>query len=913
MFRRIAEWLILSQFKFLLLFRYRITVKGLDKLNSETLKNPGGILFMPNHCSIFIDPSIVVTTIYKKFAVRPIIVEYMYYLPVVQFAMRMIRALPVPDFDITSNSLKKKKMERVIHTMVEDLRKGDNYVIYPAGRTKHTSQEIIGGASAVHRLIQEAPEANIVLVRTKGLYGSMFSRADPNNQPTFFGTSWEGFKIVLKNLLFFTPKRHITVEFEVAPADFPYKGTKQEINQWLENWYNQPDGLTAQEGEHPGDSIIRVPYYFWSKKLPEFKPSSKDETEKYDLNKVPPEVRKKVIAKVAEMAETTPDRITPELSLAADLGMDSLGTAELVAFLHDEFDVSKVPVIQLTTVGKLMAIASGLIVCKEEEEGELKISKKWFHPLPHKRVYAEKGETIPEAFLHIAKRLTHQVCCADDRSGVLTYGQLELRALILAGYLKNLPGEYIGIMLPASVAANLLVLAIQMAGKVPIMINWTVGPRHLESVVQLTKVQTVLTSWSFVDRLDNIDLTPIEDQLVMLEDIKHHFGLVAKVRAFFLSLRGTQKILRSLAAQPPTPESRAVILFTSGTESMPKGVPLTHRNLLSNIKEYTSTVQLFNDDIFYGILPPFHSFGFTAGGFLGLLAGIRTAYYPNPTEGAKLAAGVEKWGITLICGAPTFIKGILKAATPEQLRTLRICVTGAEKAPPDLFQKMEELSDHLTLLEGYGITECAPVLTLTREGEPHIGVGKAITGVEIKIVNSETHKPVSVGTRGLIVAHGPNIFGGYLNPGLDSPFITMDGKQWYKTGDLGYLDDKGNLTLSGRMKRFIKVGPEMVSLASIEDALMQIAQKKGWSLAHEGPSLAICAKEQEGERPKISLFCMFNVSVDEVNKNLKEAGFSNLVRVSNVQHLDEIPIMGTGKINYRALESKYMTDKQVVK
>jgi long-chain-fatty-acid--[acyl-carrier-protein] ligase len=219
---------------------------------------------------------------------------------------------------------------------------------------------------------------------------------------------------------------------------------------------------------------------------------------------------------------------------------------------------------------------------------------------------------------------------------------------------------------------------------------------------------------------------------------------------------------------------------------------------------------------------------------------------------------------------------------------------------------MEEMSDHLTLLEGYGITECSPVLTLTHEGEPRIGVGRPIEGVELKIVHPETHEPQPLGTRGLILAHGPNIFAGYLNPGIEPPFLILDGKQWYKTGDLGFLDEKGNLTISGRMKRFIKVGPEMVSLASIEDALLQIAQKKGWPLEHEGPSLAVCAKEQESGKPKIALFCKFNVSVDEVNKNLKEAGFSNLVRISNVQQLEEIPIMGTGKINYRALESQYM-------
>ncbi len=906
MYNRFMAWIITSLSRFLFWFRYRIKVKGIENLNSKTLKNKGGILFLANHCSIVIDPSIVVATIYRKYPVRPIIVEYMYRLPIVRFIMDKLRALPVPDFDLNSNSLKKKKMEKVHQAMVEELRNGENFLIYPAGRTKHTSREIIGGASAVHRLISELPEVNVVLIRTTGLFGSMFSRAYPNHPPTVFGTLTDGLKIILKNLIFFTPRRTVTVEFTPAPANFPWKANRQDMNRWLEDWFNKPDGLSPDQGPQGGDSIVKVPYQFWSNQLPDFQTRSNAETEIYDLKEVPETIRQKVLEKVSEISEVPIEQITPEMSLAADLGMDSMDTAEIVAYLHDEYNISNVPVIQLTSVGKLMAIASGLIICKEDKEEEEKINRRWFEQLPHKRVYGEQGETLPEAFLNIAARLGDQVAVADDRSGVLTYKQYKLRILVIADYIKSLPGEYIGIMLPASVISNALVLATQMAGKVPVMINWTVGPRHLDSVVQLTGVKTVFTSWSFTDRLENVDLTPIEDRLVMLEDIRSNFGIGAKLRAFLLSMKKPKEILKRLAKRPATGESKAVILFTSGTESMPKGVPLTHNNLLSNIRSYYTAVDLYQDDIFFGILPPFHSFGFAASGFLGLLAGIRTAYYPNPTEGKRLADSVEKWGITLMCGAPTFIKGMLKVATADQLRTLRIIVTGAEKAPPDLFALVDKIAKNATVLEGYGITECSPVLTITRMNEEHVGVGKVMDHVQIRIIHPESHGPLADGERGLIVAHGPNIFHGYLNPGLDSPFITMEGKSWYKTGDLGYFDEHHNLILSGRMKRFIKVGPEMVSLASIEDALLQIAHKKGWPLAQEGPSLAVCAKEQEGERPKISLFTMFNVSVDEINKNLKEAGFSNLVRVSSVLRLEMIPIMGTGKINYRALESQYM-------
>ena len=211
------------------------------------------------------------------------------------------------------------------------------------------------------------------------------------------------------------------------------------------------------------------------------------------------------------------------------------------------------------------------------------------------------------------------------------------------------------------------------------------------------------------------------------------------------------------------------------------------------------------------------------------------------------------------------------------------------------------------MIEGYGIIECSPILTANRFYGKHKGVGQPLPGIDICIVHPETSQDLPIGTDGLILARGPNIFSGYLNKDVVSPFLDHNGKKWYKTGDLGNLDVDNYLTISGRLKRFIKVGGEMVSLGSIEDALLQTAIKKGWPTAEEGPSLAICAKEIPGEKPKIFLFTRFDANLDDINTSLKESGFSNLVRISSVQQLSEIPIMGTGKVNYRALEGQYLS------
>jgi long-chain-fatty-acid--[acyl-carrier-protein] ligase len=903
------EYLLAIFIKLLLRLRYRITVKGLDALNAETLKAKGGVLFLPNHPAYFVDPLIATLSVWPKFQIRPMVVEYMYYTPLVHSVMRFMNAIPIPDFVTSSNSLKRKKNEKVTQTVINGLKQGENYLIYPAGKVKYTGNESIGGASAVQRILQETPEANVVLVRLKGLWGSRFSRAVLNGAPKLSQVTGELLKTVLKNLLFFTPRRHITVELLPAPADFPREGSRLEINRYLEQWYNQPDGLTEQEGSAPGDSLMLVSYSLWKKEFLPLRELAVQPDQEVDLEQIPKEVQDKIIHKLAELKECSPAEIKPHMDLARDLGLDSLDLAEMAAFLHEKFEIEEVSGNEFTSVAKVMGIASKQISTQKESKETVPEPSKWQNKRPHARVFIASGQTIPEIFLNQCKMQGSTIACADLRVGVQTFASLKLRTILLAEYLRKLPGDYIGIMLPASVAANLLILAAQLAGKIPLMVNWTVGPRHLESVIQLSKVQTVITSWAFIDRLENVDLNGVDDRLLMLEDMIRTFTLRDKLKAFIRSKKSTRSLLRLFGVDKKTGADQAVLLFTSGTESMPKGVPLSYENILSNQRAALEAVSVYADDVLYGLLPPFHSFGFTVSGILGLLAGVRVFYYPNPTEGKKLAVEFERWGVTIMIGAPTFIKGMLKSGTTEQFKKMRLCVTGAEKAPPELFQMLENVGKPDILLEGYGITECAPVLTMNPPGAAHKGVGKALPGIQLCIVHPETEQLLPTGERGLILAKGPNVFKEYLNPGLSSPFLILNGESWYKTGDLGFLDAEGNLTISGRMKRFVKMGGEMISLASVEEALLQSAVKKGWPLEQEGPSLALCAKERPGEKTKLFLFTRFPLAVDDANQALKESGFSNLVRISSVVELPEIPIMGTGKIHYRQLQSTYLDDK----
>lgn len=900
--KKVLAYTLFYLIRFSLWFRYRVTIKGLEHLNPKTLNKSGGVLFLPNHPTVFVDPTLVALAIWKKYPVRPMVVEYMYYAPIINWMMRFMNAIPVPNFGATSNSVKKKRAEQAFDQMIQALKEKDDFLIYPAGKVKHHAKESIG-ASGVHSIIQAVPEANIVLVRTIGLWGSSFSRALTGQTPPMFPTIFKGVKIALKNLIFFTPRREVIIEFTPAPSDFPYKGSRLELNRYLEKFYNRPDGLTQTTEEEPGESLYLVSYSMWKEEIPTINTTPVSE-KGIDISAISETIQVKIKNKIAEMAHTPASQITPEMSLGSDLGLDSLDNAELLSFLDDNYDISGIPVGELTTVGKVMAIAAKQIAFGEQVEEEQTDVSKWFKPIHNKkRIVIAEGDTIHEVFLNQCAKMGKVIACGDERAGVITYDQAKLRVLLLAEYIRQLPGEYIGILLPSSVAAYFTVLACHLAGKIPLLINWTVGPKHLETVTALSKVQVVLSSWAFLDRLENVNLTGIEDKIVTLEDVRRTFSVKDKLTALYRSKLSTKKILKIFDVQDMKGSAQAVLLFTSGTENMPKGVPLTHANILSNQRASAASVEIYNDDVLLGILPPFHAFGFTLSGLLPLLAGIRVAYYPDPTDGKGLAKSVERWGATIICGAPTFLKGMFKNARSGQLNTLRLCVTGAEKAPAELFEMVRQLN-HCSLIEGYGITECSPVLTINIHGNPQKGVGHPVPGVELKVIDLETHQSVMKGKSGLIVVKGPNIFTGYLNSGVASPFTLVDGLPWYSTGDLGYLDEDGNLIISGRLKRFIKIGGEMISLVAIEEALQHTIGQRAKDLQEEGPILAICAKEEPGEKAKLFLFTRFTASAEEATKALREAGFSNLVKIFKVYQLPEIPIMGTGKVNYRALEAQ---------
>lgn len=871
--------------------RYKVEYVGRERLNSQYLDRDSGVLFLPNHPAE-VDPLIVGCGVWLKYFPRPMIVEWISEIPVVKGVMRLMRAVPIPDFEKRSSQLKRYRADEAFSEVVEGLKAGDNFLVYPAGKLKTTDREMIGGASGLHKIVQANPNINVVLVRTTGLWGSTFSKAWTGKPVVFLEAVVQAVKHVFMNGIVFMPRRRVRVEYVPYNDHFPWKASRGELNKTLEDWYNEER-----------DPLNLVPYKFWTKKVT--RPFSKLE-EHIDVAKIPKNIQKKITLEIARLTKMLPGDIKPEMHISSDLRLDSLDVQDIVTFLEENFNVRRINPYQLTTVASIMNYAANP---NESTEGlnvkESSTSWKAFGENNDTRA-SIYGANVPEAFFRIAYHRKKDLACADLVSHELSYEKVMLGVILLAKKIEKLEGEYIGILMPGSIAANILVIATQLAKKIPVMINWTVGSHHLDAVKEATQLKHIITSEKFLKNVPELDIDSISDQLIFVEKLKSSISLYEKLKAALLIKCKYETLLKKLDVNSIDKSTPAVILFTSGTESTPKGVPLSHENVLYDMKAAFDRVKTTNKDVILGFLPPFHSYGFTVCGILPLVSGVRAIYYPNPTHYKKLAKLIEKWHVTFLAGAPTFLKGILQPSQKEMYKSLRIIISGAEKASEALLKKIEATCPNAEFIEGYGLSECAPILTLNIPGQPHQGVGPALDGVEILIIHPENGKVLDTNETGQVVARGPNIFKGYLGGKVKSPFVNINGGKWFKTGDLGYLDERGYLTLVGRLKRQIKIGGEMVNLNAIEEGLTKKFIDEGIiDIEHKDePSLAVCASE-DSDRPKIYVFTTFDASLEDINKRIKGLGFSNLHRAHHVVKLDSLPLMGSGKIHYRKLDDQF--------
>ena len=506
--------------------RYRIKVNGY-----EQLPNDKGVLFLPNHPAE-IDPVIVASLVYSRFPVRPLITEPMYNLPILNSVMKWINAIPVPDMEQGFSPYKIRRMEKVLDSTINGLKKGNNVLLYPSGGLQRSGLEKIKGASAVSNILEKYPDVKIVLIRTRGLWGSSFSTALSRGITPDVGTVvLQAIKVLLKNLIFFAPRREVTLEVKPAPSDFPRTADKMELNSWMENWYNQT-------GEEP---LSLKSYSFYRTDLPDVEAFGAEI--EVDLSDIPPEVQQKVLSEFARMVDRPVEEIKDSDLLTEDLGLDSLDLSDVLVWLDEIFDVQDVEITELVSVGKVMEIAAGR---SGASNGEIDRAPKGWAEISRPSVEKPNGKTIQEAFLKNADRMGSSVACADENRGVLTYKKVKIGALVLAQVISKMPGKKVGVMLPSTAGVGVVALGCLLAGKIPVMINWTLGPRNLQHVIDLTGITQVITSSQFLDKLGNVELGSMDDILVFVEDMRsNEIGIRQKLYAIWQSFFSAEALLKN--------------------------------------------------------------------------------------------------------------------------------------------------------------------------------------------------------------------------------------------------------------------------------------------------------------------------------------------------------------------------------
>lgn len=878
-----ASWLaafLCSIARGILALRYRIDVRGAAAIRQ---RGTHGILFLPNHPAL-IDPVIVITHLHGKFGVRPLALEDQIEEPVVRLLADLLGVLRVPVLSEPDEG-SVKEVQRSIDLCIGALKRGENVLLYPAGRLMRHRSETLGAVSAAHHIISELPEIRVVLVRTTGLWGSSFGWA-LGTPPRLMRGLIAHLRQMLVSGIFFMPKRAVQVEL-VEPADLPRHADRLAFNAYLDQFY-----------KHGAPPALYVPYSRWERGGPHELAQPKP-THVNFVDDAPAATRHIVLAHLHEVTGIA--TLKDDQDLAGDLGLDSLAITETLLWLEREFAVAVPGVEAVRTVGDLIMAACGRVSAESADVQITVPSAGWRSSAGTRRVQIPDGESIQHVFLAQARLNPAQVIAADVQQGPRTYRDLITAILALRPKIAALPGPYVGIMLPASVAADITFMATLFAGKTPVMINWTAGPRVVRLGLDLVGVKKILTSTLLLRRLSaqGIVLTELGDRLVPLEAIAGTIRWTEKLLAAIRARFSWRSLERVSAAET------AVVLFTSGTESLPKAVPLTHLNLLTNIRDVLSSFTAFQDDRFLGFLPSFHSFGLTTTLLLPLLSGLKVVHHPNPNEVAMIGRIIEEYRVTILPSTPTFISNVIRASAGRDLTSLRICVTGAEKCSREIYDSVRRKCPKATILEGYGITECSPIVSVMREDDIEPGtIGKPLPSVIARVIDLDTHRATKPGETGMLLLRGPSVFRGYLNYSGPSPFETFDGETWYRTGDLVKTDAHQRLIFMGRLKRFVKIGGEMVSLPAIEDVLMHSYAQSD----DNGPCLAVLPTPDE-RHPELVLFTIRKLDRVQVNKTIHEAGLSGLHNIRIVRDIAQIPVLGTGKADYQALAQLLTTDR----
>jgi len=515
---------------------------------------------------------------------------------------------------------------------------------------------------------------------------------------------------------------------------------------------------------------------------------------------------------------------------------------------------------------------------------------------------------LTATFIRSCKKQRGRPKVADSTDAELTGGQLLLRTLVLRRLLRrelDADEKNVGLLLPPTVPAVVANAAISLDRRVAVNLNYTVSQDVIRSCIGQAGIRHVVTSRSVMNKL-NYDLGV---ELIMLEDLRDRVTIADKVAAAVATYVMPASLLtRVLGLHRVRDDDLLTIVFTSGSTGEPKGVMLTNANVASNVQAVEQVVRIMPTDVLVGILPFFHSFGYTVTMWTVLSLDVKGVYHYNPLDGRQVGKMCRKHGATILLATPTFLRSYLRRCDPEDLRSANIVITGAERLPPELADAFEAKFGHRPA-EGYGCTELSPLTSVNipssrledasrislKEGT----VGRTIPGVLAKIVHLETGVEPGVNEPGMLLIKGPNVMKGYLNrPDLTAEVI-KDG--WYVTGDVAMIDEDGFITITGRESRFSKIGGEMVPHIKIEETLARILGN-----FEEGLQAAVTAipDAKKGER-LIVVHTSLPRSPSELCQELAKAGLPNLFIPSpdSFVKVDTLPVLGSGKLDLKQVKA----------
>lgn len=495
---------------------------------------------------------------------------------------------------------------------------------------------------------------------------------------------------------------------------------------------------------------------------------------------------------------------------------------------------------------------------------------------------------LHQSFITTAKKFGNKISVYDQATDKeISYSKMLIASLILSKKFSKYRGNYIGVMVPTSAGCMLSILGSLMCGKIPVMINYATGAgENCIYAQEKCSFKTIITSKKL---LEKINVEPVEG-MVFLEDIMDSLTTLDKLKAAIKSKLPTF-ILR-LQVHKGSDDEDCVILFTSGSEKDPKAVQLSHKNIFHNVNTIPQVIDISENDIFAGTLPLFHVFGLTINFWLPILMGSSIVAHANPLDYKTICNSFKKYKITLVVGTPSFFYGYLRKSEPGDFDSVRYAIAGADKVTDQLREGYMK-KHNLELMEGYGTTETSPVISVNVPGANKPGsIGKPLPGVQVKIVDRETDEELPTNKEGKILVKGDLVMNGYLGDLEETSLRIRNG--WYDTGDMGVLDEDGFLWHRGRLRRFVKVGGEMISLVRVENVLEKLL-----------PEGAVCCVV-DVPNPRKGSDIVAAVTTKGINKKHIQKQMKKeipAIAIPKEFHLiEDIPMMGSGKVNFREVE-----------